>query len=115
MKGTNLGEFEELLLLVVASLNPAAYGLGIREEIKEMTGRGVAMGAIHAALNRLEEKKFLKSELASATHVRGGRRKRLFSITAAGKEALEYNRSLRNELWDKIPQLTWKNIQYAVI
>ena len=112
MKGTNLGEFEELLLLVVASLYPEAYGLAIREEIKEMTGRGVAMGAIHAALNRLEEKSFLKSELASATHERGGRRKRLFTLTASGKDALEYNRSLRNELWDRIPQITWKNVRF---
>jgi len=113
MKGTNLGEFEELLLLVVASLYPEAYGLAIREEIKESSGRSVAMGAIHAALNRLEEKEFLKSELAAATHERGGRRKRLFTITAAGKEALEHNRSLRNSLWDKIPQLSWKNVQYG--
>ena len=113
MKGTNLGEFEELLLLIVANLFPEAYGLSIREEIKETSGRAVAMGAIHAALNRLEEKGFLKSDLAEATHERGGRRKRLFTITAAGKEALEINRSLRNDLWDKIPQLTWKNVQYV--
>lgn len=113
MKGTNLGEFEELLLLVVASLYPEAYGLAIREEIKESSGRSVAMGAIHSALNRLEEKEFLKSELAEATHERGGRRKRLFTITAAGKEALEHNRFLRNSLWDKIPQLSWKNVQYG--
>jgi DNA-binding PadR family transcriptional regulator len=115
MKGTNLGEFEELLLLVVASLLPAAYGVAIREEIKNSTGRAVAMGAVHAALNRLEEKSFLKSELASATHARGGRRKRLFTLTVAGKEALQISRELRNNLWDKIPQLTWDKTDYAGI
>ncbi len=115
MKGTNLGEFEELLLLVVASLYPDAYGLMIREEIKTTSGRSVAMGAIHAALNRLEEKEYLKSELAEATHERGGRRKRLFTLTASGKEALEYNRSLRNSLWDKIPQFSWDNLKYASV
>lgn len=113
MKGTNLGEFEELLLLVVANLYPEAYGLSIREELKSSTGRAVAIGAIHAALNRLEEKSYLTSALASGTHERGGRRKRLFTLTQAGKEALEHNRSLRNTLWDKIPQLSWNNLKYG--
>lgn len=113
MKGTNLGEFEELLLLIVASLYPEAYGLSIREELKNSSGRAVAMGAIHSGLNRLEEKGFLSSELAAGTHERGGRRKRLFTLTQAGKEALEFNRSLRNTLWDKIPQLSWKNLKYG--
>ncbi|MEQ8712875.1 MAG: PadR family transcriptional regulator [Cyclobacteriaceae bacterium] len=111
MKGTNLGEFEELLLLVVASLYPDAYGVAIREEIITSTGRAAALGAIHAGLGRLEEKGFLKSDLDSATPARGGRRKRLFAITAAGKKALELNRDLRNQLWDKIPELSWKNVQ----
>ncbi len=110
MKGTNLGEFEELLLLFIAGLSPEAYGLKIREEIKEKTGRAVAMGAIHAALNRLEEKGFLESKLAESTHERGGRRKRLFSLTSAGKEALTYTRELRNELWSNINEVSWDKI-----
>ena len=113
MKGTNLGEFEEVLLLVVASLQPEAYGLAIREEIKSATGRAAAMGAVHAALNRLEEKGYLRSDLAEATHERGGRRKRLFLVTAAGKEALEQARTQRNRLWENIDQLAWKNINYG--
>lgn len=111
MKGTNLGEFEELLLLVVASLYPDAYGVAIREEIIASTGRAAALGAIHAGLGRLEEKAFLKSDLDSATPARGGRRKRLFTITATGKKALEHNRDIRNQLWNKIPDFSWKNVQ----
>lgn len=114
MKGTNLGEFEELLLLIVASQYPEAYGFSVREELKNSAGRSVAMGAIHAGLSRLEDKGFLSSALASGTHERGGRRKRLFTLTQTGKEALEYNRSLRNTLWDKIPQLSWKNLKYVI-
>ncbi len=113
MKGTNLGEFEELLLLVVASLYPDAYGVAIREEIIASSGRTAALGAIHAALGRLEEKGFLKSDLDSATPTRGGRRKRLFTLTTAGKQALEHNRQLRNHLWDRIPEISWKNIQVS--
>lgn len=113
MKGTNLGEFEELILLVVGVLYPDAYGLHIRQEVKKQSGRRVAIGAVHSALNRLEEKGFLKSELAGATHERGGRRKRLFQITAAGKTALETNYKLRNSLWNQIPDIAWKNLGYG--
>jgi DNA-binding PadR family transcriptional regulator len=113
MKGTNLGEFEELILLIVGVLFPEAYGLSIRQEIKKQSGRAAAIGAVHSALNRLEEKGFLTSELADATHERGGRRKRLFQITAAGKRALETNHELRNSLWNQIPDLAWKNLGYG--
>ncbi len=109
MKGTHLGEFEELILLIVGVLYPDAYGLNIREEVINQSGRKVAIGAVHSALSRLEEKGFLKSELAVGTHKRGGRRKRLFQITAAGKEAIKTNRDLRNDLWSQISDLAWNN------
>ena len=89
MKGTQLGEFEELVLLIIAVLSPDAYGLSIRQEIPKQTKRNVAIGAVHSVLNRLEDKGFVKSSLADATHSRGGRRKRLFQITAVGKEVME--------------------------
>lgn len=113
MKGTELGEFEELVLLIVGVLYPEAYGLSIRQEIASQTGRKAAIGAVHSALNRLEKKGFLKSELAEATHQRGGRRKRLFQITAAGKRALEKSREQRNALWNQIPDLAWKDLNYG--
>ena len=105
MKGTQLGEFEELVLLVVGVLFPEAYGLNIREEIINQTKRKVAIGAVHSALSRLDEKGFLESELAEGTHERGGRRKRLFKITASGKQALEKNHELRNSLFSQIPEM----------
>ncbi len=113
MKGTNLGEFEELLMLMVANLYPDAYGVAIREAMKLQANRSVAMGAVHVGLSRLEEKGYLTSSLAEATHERGGRRKRLFSITTSGKNVLEENMELRNQLWSTVPELTWKNIQFG--
>ncbi|MCR9253244.1 MAG: PadR family transcriptional regulator [bacterium] len=113
MKGTQLGEFEELILLIVGVLYPQAYGLNIRLEIQSQTGRTVALGAIHSALSRLEEKGFLKSKLAEETHERGGRRKRLFTITAAGKAAMVKNHEMRNNLFNKIPNLAWESLDYA--
>lgn len=115
MKGTHLGEFEELILLIAGVLYPDAYGLAIRKEVITQSNRNVAIGAVHSALSRLEEKGFLKSKLASVTHERGGRRKKLYTITAEGKQAVEHNRSLRNSLWDQIPELAWKELNYGGI
>jgi len=113
MKGTHLGEFEELILLIVGVLYPDAYGLSIKHEINEQTKRSAAIGAVHSALSRLEEKGFLTSHLDDATSERGGRRKKLYEITAAGKRALELNRSLRNTLWNQIPDLAFKNLYHG--
>ncbi len=113
MKGTQLGEFEELVLLIVGVLYPDAYGLNIRQEIHNQTGRKVAIGAVHSALSRLGDKGFLKSELADATHERGGRRKRLFQITASGKRAMEKNHEMRNSLFSQIPDLALKGLNYG--
>lgn len=115
MKGTQLGEFEELVLLVIGVLFPDAYGLSVREEIIKQTNRKVAIGAVHSALSRLQDKGFVKSDLSDATHERGGRRKRLFSITAEGKRALERNHELRNSLFNEIPEMALKGLNLSGI
>lgn len=105
MQRVNLGEFEELVLLIVGVLQGEAYGVKVLEEFNEQTGRAVNISAIHAALRRLESKGFVKSAWSEATAERGGRRKRLFSITARGVQALEEVRDLRNRLWEQIQGL----------
>lgn len=107
MARTYLGEFEELVLLTVAILNGVAYGLTIAQELKQRTHRSINLSGVHVALYRLEEKGFVKSELGGATTARGGRRKRLFSITAYGKQTLDELRQVRNELWKSIPNLSF--------
>ena len=110
MKGTNLGEFEELVLLTVASLMNAAYSVAICDELSKHADRTVKLGVIHAVLNRLEEKGLLKSELGEATATRGGKRKRFYVVTGAGKTALLRAKEIRDELWQKIPHLILKRI-----
>lgn len=105
MSRTYLGEFEELVLLTVAILNGSAYGLTIAEELKQRTNRSINLSGVHVALYRLEDKGFVKSELGGATAARGGRRKRLFLITAYGKRTLDEMRQVRNNLWEAIPNL----------
>ena len=102
MKGTHLGEFEELVLLTVAVLYDNAYGVAVQQEIKERSGRSVTISTVHAALKRLEQKGYARSEYGKATPQRGGRRKLLFQVTIAGKSALENSKTLRNNLWNDI-------------
>ena len=102
MKRTYLGEFEELVLLTVAVLHEGAYGVAITDELDRQTGRSVSISAVHAALHRLEEKGMLKSQMGDATAERGGRRKRLFTVTALGSRALHDIRAMRDQLWGSI-------------
>src|SRR6187200_2138254 len=98
-----LGELEELILLMVALIGADAYGVKITEELREQTGRVITISAAHAALHRLEEKGFVKSKMGGASFERGGRRKRLFQITAYGRQTLKELRDVRNTIWAQIP------------
>lgn len=98
MKGY-LGEFEELVLLTIATLDDEAYGVSIQQEIETRANRSVSIGALHSTISRLEEKGFLKSHMGDPTMERGGRRKRIFKLTHDGKVALNHSKSLRDELW----------------
>ncbi len=104
MRRTFLGEFEEIVLLVVAACNTEAYGVAVWEEVQAQTGRNLTMSAVHATLYRLEEKGFLVTQLGGATAERGGRRKRFFSLTAPGIQALRDIELLRRSLWGAIPE-----------
>lgn len=104
MKGTYLGEFEEIVLLAVAILAGDAYGAAITTEIEQQMGRTVNLGAVHAALHRLEEKGLVASKMGGVTRERGGRRKRIFTVTASGTNSLETIRNIRNQMWENIPK-----------
>lgn len=88
MRGDNLGEFEQLVLLALLRLGEEAYGVTVRREIAARTGRDTAIGAIYATLDRLEQKGFAESSLGESTSARGGRAKRYFRVTASGHAAL---------------------------
>lgn len=108
MKGTNLGEFEELVLLTIAALMEEAYSVAITDELCQHTQRSVKLGVVHTVLNRLEEKGLVKSYLGEATKERGGKAKRFYQLTTAGKSALVRTRSMRDQLYNRIPSLVWK-------
>jgi len=105
MKGTYLGEFEEIVLLAVGILRDNAYGVSIRQEIEDQTQRNVNIGAVHTALHRLEDKGYLVSQFGEAEEVRGGKRKRLFTLTTGGMRALRDAQALRKQMWARLPKV----------
>lgn len=105
MQRINLGEFEELILLMVAILQGDAYGVSVMEELHTQTGRSINISAVHAALRRLESKGYVKSAWSSATAERGGRRKRLFTITQGGVYVLQQLKEIRIQLWRQVPEI----------
>jgi PadR family transcriptional regulator, regulatory protein PadR len=110
IKGNYLGEFEELVLLSVASQPEQAYGVSIRQYIIDETGRNVNISAVHEVLKRLERKGYLKSKMGGATQERGGRRKRYFVLTASGKKTLEEAMKLKLQLYKRVPNFSLRPI-----
>jgi DNA-binding PadR family transcriptional regulator len=94
-----LGNFEQAVLLSVLRLGEDAYGRAILNEVQTRLDREVAMGAVHATLNRLESKGLLTSSLGPGTEVRAGRPRRYYELSPAGQGALKDARAAVNNLW----------------
>ena len=107
MKGQTLGEFEELVLLMVAAQHPEAYGVSILEGLEIRMEKKFNISAIHVALKRLENKGLVKSNFGGITYERGGRRKKFYLITAFGKKALDAAYELRAGLYLEIPKISF--------
>lgn len=107
MKGTQLGEFEEIVLLAVCKLYPDAYGVSVKNEINETAKRSINLSTAHGALNRLEEKGLVSSAFGEATAERGGKRKKMFTITSIGLKKLTEAKELREGLWSQIPEVVF--------
>ena len=108
MKGTHLGEFEELVLLAVGIMDGNAYGISVMDKIQEHTGRKPSVSTIHSTLNRLENKGFIESYKGGASPTRGGRSKRLYRMNTAGQAALEKVRAQREKLWSLLPKTLFR-------
>ena len=86
--GESVGEFEQLILLALIRLGDDAYGVSIRDTLRERAGRDVSFGAIYSTLRRLEAKGLVRSTLGDPEPVRGGRAKKLVAPTARGRAAV---------------------------
>lgn len=103
----SLGEFEELVLLMVAAFHDQAYGVLILENLEEKLGKKVNISAIHVALKRMENKGFAKSRYGGITKERGGRRKKFYVITALGKKVLDNQYAIRTSIYQQIPKISF--------
>ena len=92
----SLGDFEQLVLLAVVRLRDDAYGMGVRREITERTGREVSIGAVYATAERLVEKGLLR---AIDRRSQGDRARRFFEVTRLGTERLAATRDEQNRMW----------------
>jgi len=99
-----LGEFEEIVLLLVGVQHNQAYGLSITKAIEKELGRSVLMSSVHTALYRLEEKGYVISRLGGASKSRGGRKKRIFILTKQGRSAISASQKVRTYLWQRMPK-----------
>lgn len=114
MKETRLGEFEEVILLLVGILGEEAYAFKIAEEFESQTGRTVSIGSVHSTMDRLTTKGFLVSEMGQPSTNRGGRRKRIYSITASGETALKRAKEFKVSLWEQYPGLSLGQINFSL-
>jgi len=107
MKEQSLGEFEELVLLMVAAHHDEAYSVLILESLEEKLDKKVNISAIHVALKRLEKKGFVTSRFGGITTDRGGRRKKFYVISALGKSMLDKQYALRTSIYQEIPNISF--------
>jgi PadR family transcriptional regulator PadR len=100
-----LGEFELMILLTVIHLGEEAYGVPISREMEKQRRRGVSVGSVYAALERLEQKGLVKSEVGDPTPERGGKAKRYFRATKEGLRQLHRTRRVLTAMWKGLPEL----------
>ena len=109
MSEQSLGEFEELVLLIVAAYHQQAYGVLILEKLEEKLDRKVNISAIHVALKRMENKGYVESSYGGITGSRGGRRKKFYVITALGKKMLDQQYQVRTSIYKEIPNISFNS------
>src|SRR4030095_16337730 len=106
-KGEHLGEFEHIVMLAIVRLGEEAYGVPIRLDIEQRTGRMLTVGALYRTLDRLEDKGYVTSAFSDPTPERGGRSKRYFRVRPLGLRTLRASRDALAAMWEGLePQVT---------
>ena len=95
----NLSQREEQILLAIGYLQEEAYLVAIRKHLSKITGKELSIGAVHIPLRRLEKQGLIASSFGKSTAIRGGRRKKIYRLTAAGSAALEESKKVNDKLW----------------
>ena len=104
MKAERLGEFEEFTLLAVRALGDNTYGVPVQQYVEKVTGRPISIGSIYAALARLEEKGFVRSTMSEAVAQRGGKPRRVYTVTPSGLRTARELHRVRERIWNAIAE-----------
>ena len=96
---TYLGELEHMILLAVLRLGADAYGRSIREELERQVGRKVSRSVAYVTLERMADKGYLTPRMGEPSPRRGGKSKRYYALSPAGKEALRESGQALLRLW----------------
>jgi PadR family transcriptional regulator, regulatory protein PadR len=100
-----LGEFELTVMLALLRAGEDAYGVPIAREIEAHSGREAGIASVYAALERLERKGFVTSQVGEPTPERGGRAKKFFHATPLGLQQVRNTRKTLVRLWQGLPEL----------
>lgn len=99
----HLTDLEQLLLLAVLRLGDEAYGAAIQSDLEEHAHRRVSLGSIHVTLGRLEERGLARSEKGQPREQRGGKARRIYTVTDEGLATLEWGREILRDMWSGVP------------
>jgi PadR family transcriptional regulator PadR len=102
----HLSGLQELTLMAVVGLGSDAYSVSIQMKVERDARRTMALGAVYAALDRLERRGYVTSTIGDATPQRGGRRKRMFAVTAAGLRVLHAAHRTHERPWRTVAAAT---------
>ena len=104
-KSESCGQFEQLVLTAIVTLNDRAYGIPIHRKVQQLTTpKNVTLGAVYVTLDRLEDKGFVSSWLSEPTPERGGRSKRYYRVEAVGERALRESTATARRIWDALSE-----------
>jgi PadR family transcriptional regulator PadR len=90
---------ETLVLLALARLGAAAYGVAIADDLAQSAGRQVSIAAVYTALDRLDRLGLAKPKLSAPLPERGGRARRHYTITPRGRDTLKREHHLAMNMW----------------
>ena len=96
----NLGALQQQVMLATVRLGDDAYGASIQQSLGDVTGRAVTIATVYVTMERLEQRGLVRSRMGDATPVRGGKPKRIYSVTKTGISALRVAHDELSRAWD---------------
>jgi len=105
---SELSKQEEQILLAIWKLDDEAYGVPIRNYLKEITNKNISIGGIYVPLDRLVRKGYLESFQSDPKPERGGMSRRYYKLTSEGVKILKEAKKVHETLWEDLPKMSFK-------